>query len=122
VEYRLRVFKNRVLRNIFGPKRDEVTGDWRKLHNEESNYMYPSPNNVLMIKLRRRWAGHVELVEKRSRAYRVLVGNPERKSPLGRLRHGWKDNIKIDLQEVGWGVEDGLDWSGSRLGQVAGTW
>jgi hypothetical protein len=90
----LRVFENRVLRVIFGDKRDEVTGEWRKLHNEELSDLYSLPNIVRVVKSRRmRWAGHV--------AYRVLVGKPEGKRPLGRPRRRWEDNINMDLQEVG---------------------
>ena len=109
-ECRLRVFENRVLRRIFGPKRDEVTGEWRNLHNEELNdpYSYCSPNIVRVIKLRRmRWVGHVARMGKGRGVYRVLVGKPEGKRPLGRPRRRWEDNIKMDLQEVGCG---GTDW------------
>ena len=94
-ERRLRVFKNRALRRIVGPKRDEVTGEWRTLHNEEINDLYFSPNTMRVMKSRRMgWEGHLAL-------YRVLVWKPEEKRPLGRPRHGWEDNIKVDLQEVG---------------------
>jgi len=83
-ECRLRVFENRVLRRVFGPKRDEVTGEWRKLHNEELSDLYCSPNIVQVIKSRRmRWVGHVALVGERRGVYRVLVGKPEGKKPLG---------------------------------------
>jgi len=86
-EPRLRLFENRVLRRIFEPKRDKVTGEWRKLHNEELNDAYSSPNIVRAIKLRRvRWAGHVARMEERRRVYRILVEKPERKRPLGRPR------------------------------------
>jgi len=107
-EHRLRVFENRMLRRIFGPKRDEVTRERRKLHNEELNYLYSSPKIVQVIKSRRmRWAGHVAHMRERSSIYRVLVGKPEGRGPLGRPRHRWEGNIKIDLQEVGCG---GMDW------------
>jgi len=106
-ERRLRVFENRVLRRIFGPKRDEVTGEWRKLHNEELNNLYSSPNIVWVIKSRRmRWAGHVaHMVEGRG-AYRVLLGKPEKRRPLGKPRRRWEDNIRVDLQKVGCGCVD----------------
>jgi len=107
-ERRLRVFENRVLRRIFGPKGDELTGEWRKLHNEELNDLYSSPNIILVIKSRRlRWAGHIVRMGERRDVCRVLVGKPERKRPLGSPRRKWEDNIKIDLQEVGCG---GMDW------------
>ena len=90
-ERRLRVFENRVLRGIFGPKRDEVTGEWRKLHNAELNDLYCSPNIVRVMKLRRmRWVGHVARMGEGRGVYRVLVGKPEGKSPLGRPRRRWK--------------------------------
>ena len=99
-----------VLRRIFGYNcnRDEITGEWRKLHNEELNDLYSSPNIARVIKPRRmRWAGHVARMGERKRIYRVLVGKPEGKRPLGRPRGRWEDNIKTDLQEVGGG---GMDW------------
>jgi len=106
-ERSLRVFENRVLRRIFGPKRDKVTGEWRKLHNEELNYLYSSPNIVRVIKSRRmRWMGHVVHMGEGRGMYRVLVGKPEGRRQLGRPRHRWKDNIKMDLQEVRCGVLD----------------
>jgi len=106
-ERRLRVFENRVLRRIFGPKRDEVTGEWRKLYNEELNDLYCSTNIVWVIKSRgMKWAGHVARMGDRRDAYRALVGKPERKRPLGRPRLRWKDNIKMDLLEVGCGGMD----------------
>jgi hypothetical protein len=110
-ERRLRVFENRVLRRIFGPKRDEVAGEWRKLHNEELNDVYCSPNIVRVIKSRRmRWAGHVACVGERRGVYWVLALRPEGKRPLGRLRRRWEDNIKMGLQEVVWWVWTGLIW------------
>ena len=103
----LRVSENRVLRRIFGPKRDGVTGELRKLHNEELDDLYSFPNIVRLIKSRRiRWAGHVARVGEKKRVYSVLVGKPEGKRPLGRPRRRWENNIEVDLQEVGWG----MDW------------
>jgi hypothetical protein len=103
------VFVNRVLRRIFVPKRDEVTGEWRKLHNEELHNLYSSPNISRMIKSRRmRWTGHVARMGELRNAYRILLGRPEGKRPLGRRTHRWVDNIKIDLREIGW---DGVDWT-----------
>ena len=100
-ECRLRVFENRVLRRIFGPRKDEVTGEGRKLHNEELNDLYSSTNIVRVIKSRRmRWEGHVVHMGKRRDVYRVLLGKPEGKRPLGRPRHRREDNIKKDLQKV----------------------
>jgi len=97
-EHRLRVFENRVLRRIFGPKRDEVTGEWRKLHNDELNDLYCSPSIVWVIKSRgMRWAGRVARMGERRVLYRVLVEKPEGKRPLGRPRRRWEDNIKMDL-------------------------
>jgi hypothetical protein len=93
-EHRLRVFENRVLR-IFGPKRDEVTGGWRKLHNEELHGLYSSPSIVSVIKVRRmRWAGHVARMGEVRGAYNILVGRPEGRRLLGRPRRRWEDNIK----------------------------
>jgi hypothetical protein len=93
------MFESWVLRRIFGPKRDEVTGEWRKLHNEELN--------VRVIKSRiMRWAGHVAHMGERRGVYKIMLGKPEGNRPLGRPRRRWKGNIKMDLQEVGcWGVD-----------------
>jgi hypothetical protein len=97
-ERKLRVFENMVLRRIFGPRRDEVTGEWRRLHNEELNGLYPSPNIVRVIKWRRmRWAEHVARTGEVRVVYRFLVEKPEGKRPLGRPRRRWVDNIRKDL-------------------------
>jgi hypothetical protein len=101
-EHRMRVFENKILRSIFRPKRDEVTGAWRKLHNEELRGFYSSPNIIRIMKSRRmRWAGHVARMGEKRNAYRLLLG----KKPLRRTRRRWVDNM--DLLEVGWG---GVDW------------
>jgi hypothetical protein len=104
------VFENRVLRGIFGPKRDGVTGGWRKLHNEELHNLYSSPNIIRIIKWRRmRWAGHVARMGEKRNVYRLLVGKAEGKRPLGRTRRRWIDNIKMDLLEIGVSI---VDWIG----------
>jgi hypothetical protein len=91
--------ENGVLRRIFGPKRDEVTGDWRKLRNEELHNLYSSPSIIRVVKSRRmRWAWHVARIGEKRNAYRILVGKPEGKRLLGRPRHKWVDNIKIYLR------------------------
>ena len=91
-------FENRVLRGMFGTERDKITGEWRKLHNEEINDLYCSPNIFRIIKCRKmRWEGHVARMAERRGVYRVLVRKPEGKRPLGRPRHRWEDNIKMDL-------------------------
>jgi hypothetical protein len=109
------VFENRVLRRISGPKRDEVTGEWSKLLNEELRDLYSSPSIIRIIKSRRMsWAGTNG--EKRN-AYRLLVGKPEGKRPLGRPRRRWVDNFRMDLGEVGWGD---VDWIG--LAQDRNRW
>ena len=101
------MFENRVLRRAFGSKRDEVTGEWRKLHNEELRDLYSLPNIVRVVKSRRmRWAGHVARMGEGRGVHRVLVGKPEGKWPLGRPRRRWEDNIKMDFREVG----GGGDW------------
>ena len=116
-EHRLRVFENRVLRRVFGPKRDEVTGEWRKLHNEELRGLYSLPNIVQVVKSRRmRWAGQVARMGKERGVHRVLVGIlKERDYWLLEIpRRRWEDNIKMDLQEVGEG--GGTGWSWLRIG------
>jgi hypothetical protein len=109
-EHRLSVFENRVLRRIFGPKRD-----WRKLHNDDLHLLYPSPSIIRMIKSRRmRWTGHVERLRGKRHACRILVVKPEEKRPLGRPRRRWVDNIKIDLREIGCGCMDWIDLAQGR--------
>jgi hypothetical protein len=97
-ECRLRVFENKVLRRIFGPKREDVTGEWRRLHNEELYALNSSPNIIQVIKPRKQcWAGHVAHMRDKRSAYRVLVEKPEGRRPFGRPRHRWEDNITMDL-------------------------
>jgi hypothetical protein len=112
-EHRPRVFKNNLLRRIFGLKRDEVTGGWIKLHNEGLHGLYSSPSIIRIIKSRRmRWAEHVARMGEKRNACRLLVGKPEGKRPLGRPRRRWVDNIKIYLFRDRLG-RCGLDWSSS---------
>jgi hypothetical protein len=104
------MFENSMLRRIFGSKRDGVTGEWRKLHNEELYDLYCSPNILRVIKPRRmRWAGYIAWIGEERGVFRVLVGKPEGMRPLGRPRRGREDNIRTDLQEMGCG---GMDWIG----------
>jgi hypothetical protein len=112
------LFENKVPRRIFGPKRDKVTGGWRKLHNEELHDFYSSLSIIRIIKSSwMRWNGHVARMWEKRNAYRLLAGKPEGKRPLGRPRRRWVDNIKLDLAEIGWG---GVDWIG--LAQDRDKW
>jgi hypothetical protein len=106
-----------VLRRIFGPKRDEVTGEWRKLHNESLSDLYSSPSMIRIIESKMRWVGHVARMGEKRNAYRLLVAKPEGKRPLGRPRHRWVNNIRMDLGEVGWGD---VGWIG--LAQDRNRW
>jgi hypothetical protein len=117
-EHRLRVFENKVLWRIFGPKRDEMTGEWRILYNEELRDLYSLPSIIRIIKSRKmRWAGHVALMGEKRNSYRLLVGKPEGKRPLGRPRRRLVDSIRMDVGEVGWGD---VDWIG--LAQDRDRW
>jgi hypothetical protein len=107
---KLRVYENIVLRRIFGPRRDEVTREWGRLHKKELNDLYCSPNIVRVINWRRmRWAGHVVRMGEERGVCRVLVGKQEGKRPLGRTRRRWGDNISMDMQDVRCGY---MDWIG----------
>jgi hypothetical protein len=117
-EHRLRVFENRVLRRIFGLKRDDVTGEWRKLHSEELNNLYSSSDIIRQVKSRRmRWAGHVARMEEERKVYKVLVEKSEGRRPLGRPRRRWEDGVRMDLRETGLG---GVNWI--RLAQNRDRW
>jgi hypothetical protein len=117
-EHRLRVCENRVLRRIFGPKRDEETGEWRKLHNGELHNLYSSTYITRQIKSgRMRWAGHVARMGEGRNVYRVLVGKPEGKRPLERPRRRWENGIKMGLRQIGWGD---VEWI--RLAQDRDRW
>ena len=109
------MFENRVSRRLFGPKRDEVTEEWRKLPNEELSDLYSLPNIVRVVKWRRmRWVGHVARMGDRRGVYRFLIGKPEGKRPLGRPRRRWEDNNKIDLQEVRGSCGDWMELAQDR--------
>jgi hypothetical protein len=109
-EHKLRVSENRVLRSVFGPKRDGVTGGWRKLHKEELHNLYSSPSIIRIIKSRRmRWAGLVARMGEKRNLYRLLIGKLEGKRPLERPRCMWIDNIKMDLLQIGLSI---VDWIG----------
>jgi len=114
------VFENRVLRRIFWLEWDKLKKEWRKLHNGDVNDLYSSPNIIWVIKSgRMRWAGHVGRMGESRASYRILVVKPEGRRPLGRLRHRWDDNIKMDLQEVGWGTWIDLAQNRNRWWAVA---
>jgi hypothetical protein len=109
-EHRLRVFENKVLRRTFGPKRDDVMGEWRKLHNEELRDLYSSPSIIRIMKSKMmRWAGHVARMGEKRNAYRLLVEGQRERYRLGRPRRRWVDNIRMDIGEVGW---SDVDWIG----------
>jgi hypothetical protein len=119
-ERRLRMFENRVLKKVFGPKRDEVTGKWRKLHNEELNDLYFLPNIVRVVKSRRmKWAGHVARMGEDRGVHRVLAGKPEGKRPLGRPRRRWEDILRWIFRKLEEVV--GTGWSWLRIGTGGGN-
>jgi hypothetical protein len=114
-EHRLRALQNRVLKTLFGSKRDEVRGGWRKLHIEELHNLYSSPSTITIIKsMRMGWAGHVARMGEKMNAYKILVGKPEVKRSLGRPRCRWVDNIKMDIIGIGWDVMDWIDLAQDR--------
>jgi hypothetical protein len=119
-QHRPRVFENRVLRRIFGPKRDEVTGEWRKLHG--GSFIICTRHQILLGRSNQlrgmRWAGHVALMGEGGNVYRVLVGKPEGKKPLERPRRRWEDGIEMDLREIGGGMGGGFTWL--RIGTFGG--
>jgi hypothetical protein len=96
-----------MLRRISGPKRKEEAGCWRRMHNKESHNLYALQNIIRVIKSRMRWAGHVEHMEEMRNAYSILVGRPDRKKPLGRSKHRWEDNSRMDVMEIVWKC---VDW------------
>jgi hypothetical protein len=117
-EHRLRVFENRVLRRIFGPKKDEVTGEWRKLHNEQLHNLYSSLDIIRQVKSRRvRRAEHVARMGEERKVYKVLVGKPEGRRLLGRPRHRWEDGVRTELREISLGGVDCI-----RLAQDRDRW
>jgi hypothetical protein len=116
-EHRLGEFENRVLRRIFGLKRDDVTGEWRELHNEELHDLYSSPSIIRIMKARRiRCVGHVARMGEKGNAYRLLVGKPKGRRPLGSPKRRWFDNIRMDLVEVRWGDVDWIGLTHARNG------
>jgi hypothetical protein len=117
-EHRLSVFENRVLTRIFGPKMDEVTREWTKLHSEELHILYSSQNIIRQIKSRRmRSAGHVARMGEERNVYRVLIGKPEGKRPLRRPKRRWEDGIRMDVRDIDWGS---VDWM--QLAQDRDRW